>query len=118
MCERDLMDIDGAVAVVTGGASGLGLATTEALLAAGARVVMLDLPGSPGADVAERLGERVRFAPADVRSEDDVAAALDVADSLGPLRVAVNCAGTGNAIRILGKKGVFPLDRSEERRVG
>jgi NAD(P)-dependent dehydrogenase (short-subunit alcohol dehydrogenase family) len=104
------MDIDGAVAVVTGGASGLGLATTEALLAAGARVVMLDLPGSPGADVAERLGERVRFAPADVRSEDDVAAALDVADSLGPLRVAVNCAGTGNAIRILGKKGAFPLD--------
>jgi NAD(P)-dependent dehydrogenase (short-subunit alcohol dehydrogenase family) len=60
--------------------------------------------------VAERLGERVRFAPADVRSEDDVAAALDVADSLGPLRVAVNCAGTGNGIRILGKKGVFPLD--------
>jgi NAD(P)-dependent dehydrogenase (short-subunit alcohol dehydrogenase family) len=104
------MDIDGAVAVVTGGASGLGLATTEALLAAGAQVVMLDLPGSPGADVAERLGERVRFAPTDVRSEDDVAAALDVADSLGTLRVAVNCAGTGNAIRIIGKKGVFPLD--------
>ena len=104
------MDIDGAVAIVTGGASGLGLATTEALLAAGAKVVMLDLPGSPGEQVAERLGERVRFAAADVRSEDDVAAALDVADSLGALRVAVNCAGTGNAIRILGKKGVFPLD--------
>ena len=104
------MDIEGAVAVVTGGASGLGLATTEVLLAAGAKVVMLDLPSSPGEAVADRLGERVRFAPADVRSEDDVAAALDVADSLGPLRVAVNCAGTGNAIRILGKKGVFPLD--------
>jgi len=104
------MDIDGAVAIVTGGASGLGLATTEALLATGAKVVMLDLPGSPGEQVAERLGERVRFAAADVRSEDDVAAALDVADSLGALRVAVNCAGTGNAIRILGKKGVFPLD--------
>jgi NAD(P)-dependent dehydrogenase (short-subunit alcohol dehydrogenase family) len=103
------MNIDGAVAVVTGGASGLGLATAEALLAVGARVVLLDLPGSPGAQVADRLGERVRFAPADVRSEDDVAAALDVADSLGPLRVAVNCAGTGNAIRVLGKKGVFPL---------
>ncbi len=71
---------------------------------------MLDLPGSPGEKEAERLGERARFAAADVRSEDDVAAALDVADSLGALRVAVNCAGTGNAIRILGKKGVFPLD--------
>jgi NAD(P)-dependent dehydrogenase (short-subunit alcohol dehydrogenase family) len=104
------MELDGAVAIVTGGASGLGLATTEALLAAGARVVMLDLPGSPGEEEAERLGERARFAAADVRSEDDVAAALDVADSLGALRVAVNCAGTGNAIRILGKKGVFPLD--------
>jgi NAD(P)-dependent dehydrogenase (short-subunit alcohol dehydrogenase family) len=104
------MDIDGAVGIVTGGASGLGLATTEALLAAGARVVMLDLPGSPGEKEAERLGERATFAAADVRSEDDVAAALDVADSLGALRVAVNCAGTGNAIRILGKKGVFPLD--------
>jgi NAD(P)-dependent dehydrogenase (short-subunit alcohol dehydrogenase family) len=104
------MDVDGAVGIVTGGASGLGLATTEALLAAGARVVMLDLPGSPGEKEAERLGERARFAAADVRSEDDVAAALDVADSLGALRVAVNCAGTGNAIRILGKKGVFPLD--------
>ena len=104
------MDIDGAVGIVTGGASGLGLATTEALLAAGARVVMLDLPGSPGEKEAERLGERARFVAADVRSEDDVAAALDVADSLGALRVAVNCAGTGNAIRILGKKGVFPLD--------
>jgi len=104
------MEIDGAVGIVTGGASGLGLATTEALLAAGARVVMLDLPGSPGEKEAERLGERARFAAADVRSEDDVAAALDVADSLGALRVAVNCAGTGNAIRILGKKGVFPLD--------
>ena len=44
-----------------------------------------------------------------MRSESDVAAALDVADELGPLRVAVNCAGTGNAIRTLGKKGVFPL---------
>jgi NAD(P)-dependent dehydrogenase (short-subunit alcohol dehydrogenase family) len=103
---------DGA-ALVTGGASGLGRATTEALLDAGARVVILDLPGSPGAELADRLGARfgdaVRFAPGDVRAEDDVAAALDVADGLGPLRVAVNCAGTGNAIRILSKRGVYPL---------
>ena len=103
------MDITDGVALVTGGASGLGLATAKALAAAGARVVILDLPTSAGAERAAELGDTARFAAADVRSEDDVAAALDVADELGPLRVAINCAGTGNAIRTIGKKGVFPL---------
>ncbi len=103
------MDIRDGVAVVTGGASGLGLATTRALLGAGARVVILDLPGSPGEQVAAELGADVRFAPADVRDPEQVGAALDGADSLGALRVAVNCAGTGNAVRILGRHGVFPL---------
>jgi NAD(P)-dependent dehydrogenase (short-subunit alcohol dehydrogenase family) len=103
------MDIRDGVAVVTGGASGLGLATTRVLLGAGARVVIADLPGSPGAEVAAELGGDVRFAPVDVRDSEQVAAALDVADSLGALRVAVNCAGTGNAVRMLGRNGVFPL---------
>jgi NAD(P)-dependent dehydrogenase (short-subunit alcohol dehydrogenase family) len=103
------VDISDGVALVTGGASGLGLATTKALLAAGAAVVMVDLPGSPGEQRAAELGAGVRFAAADVRSEGEVAAALDVADSLGPLRVAVNCAGTANAVRVIGKKGVFPI---------
>ena len=103
------MDITDGVALVTGGASGLGLATTKALRAAGAQVVILDLPNSPGAERAEELGDGVHFAAADVRSEAEVTAALDVADALGPLRVAVNCAGTGNAIRTVGRKGVFPL---------
>jgi NAD(P)-dependent dehydrogenase (short-subunit alcohol dehydrogenase family) len=103
------LNVRDSVAVVTGGASGLGLATTRVLLAAGARVVILDLPGSPGEQVAADLGSDVRFAPADVRDEEEVAAALDIADSLGPLRVAVNCAGVGNGIRLLGRKGVFPL---------
>jgi NAD(P)-dependent dehydrogenase (short-subunit alcohol dehydrogenase family) len=104
------MDVNGAVALVTGGASGLGLATTEKLLDAGASAVVLDLPGSNGAEVAEKLGAKVRFAPGNVTSESDVAAALDVAAELGQLRVAVNCAGTGNAIRTLGRQGPFPLD--------
>jgi NAD(P)-dependent dehydrogenase (short-subunit alcohol dehydrogenase family) len=109
------MDITGASAVVTGGASGLGLATVERLLAAGASVTILDLPSSPGEAVADKLASgsdgRVRFAPADVTDEASVAAALDVAVEQGPLRVAVNCAGTGDAIRILGKKGVYPLEK-------
>lgn len=105
------MDVKNSVALVTGGASGLGLATVEALLAAGAKVVILDLPGSPGAEVAARLGETVRFAAADVRDEAAVTEALDVAASLGELRVVVNCAGTGDAIKTVGKQGPYPLDK-------
>lgn len=104
------MEIKDAVAVVTGGASGLGLATTRALLAEGAEVVILDLPTSKGEEVAKDLGERARFAPADVTDEEAVAKALDVAESLGPLRIVVNCAGTADAMRVLSKKGVYPLN--------
>ncbi len=105
------MDVKNSVALVTGGASGLGLATVEALLEAGAKVVILDLPGSPGADVAARLGDSVRFAPADVRDEAAVNEALDLAAELGDLRVVVNCAGTGDAIKTVGKQGPYPLDK-------
>ena len=101
------MDIKDAVAIVTGGASGLGLATTKRLLDRGAHVVVLDIAGE---DVATRTGGRVRFAAADVTNADAVAAALDIADGMGPLRVVVNCAGTGDAIRVLSRKGVYPLD--------
>jgi NAD(P)-dependent dehydrogenase (short-subunit alcohol dehydrogenase family) len=103
------VDVTGAVALVTGGASGLGLATTKALLEAGANVVVLDLPTSAGEQVAKELGDRVRFTPADVRNEAEVTAALDVVDAFGALRVCVNCAGTGNAFRTVGKHGAFPL---------
>jgi NAD(P)-dependent dehydrogenase (short-subunit alcohol dehydrogenase family) len=101
---------DNDVALVTGGASGLGLATAEALVADGAKVVIVDLPSSDGAAVADRLGDGVVFAPADVTSEEAVTAALDAAAGLGQLRVVVNCAGIGNAHRTVGKHGPFPLD--------
>ncbi|WP_029430715.1 SDR family NAD(P)-dependent oxidoreductase [Blastococcus sp. URHD0036] len=104
------MDIQDSVAVVTGGASGLGLAVAQRLVAAGGRVVLLDLPGSDGAAAAEGLGAAARYSPGDVTSEEDVRAALDVATGLGDFRVAVNCAGIGPAARTLGRSGPAPMD--------
>ncbi len=101
------MEIKDAVAVVTGGASGLGLATTKRLLDAGAQVVVLDLRGK---DAVDELGDRAVFVQTDVTDEAAVTAALDAAEKLGPLRIAVNCAGTGNAMKTLSKDGPFPLD--------
>ena len=101
------MQIKDAVAVVTGGASGLGLATTKRLLDAGASVVVIDL--REGEELG-KLGDRVKFASADVTDEAAVTEALDLAETLGPLRINVNCAGIGNAIKTLSKNGAFPLD--------
>ncbi|WP_067658283.1 3-hydroxyacyl-CoA dehydrogenase [Nocardia harenae] len=97
------------VALVTGGASGLGLATVKELHAQGAKVVIVDLPASSGETVAKELGDGVVFAAADVTDEEQVTAALDAAAELGPLRIAVNCAGIGNAVKTVGKQGAFPL---------
>lgn len=109
------MRVSDAVAVVTGGASGLGLATTQALLDRGAHVVMLDLGASYGADFAEDLGDRAYFAPADVTNTDAVDVALDLAESVGPLRIVVNCAGTAGGTRVIGRQGPHTID--EFRRV-
>jgi NAD(P)-dependent dehydrogenase (short-subunit alcohol dehydrogenase family) len=95
------------VALVTGGASGLGLATVRALHDAGAQVVIVDLPSSEGEAIAKELG--VVFAPADVTSESDISGALDLAQELGALRIVVNCAGIGNAAKTVSKQGAFPL---------
>ena len=104
------MEIPDNVALVTGGASGLGLATVKELHANGARVVILDLPSSRGKEVAGELGDRAVFSPGDVTSPDSVTAALAAAAGLGTLRITVNCAGIGNGIRTVSKKGPFPLD--------
>lgn len=108
------MQIANTAALVTGGASGLGLATVERLAGTGATVTIVDLPSSDGKAIAERLGANVRFHGADVTDEDGVKAALDVATSAtdggAPLRIVVNCAGIGTPIKVLGKDGPFPLD--------
>jgi NAD(P)-dependent dehydrogenase (short-subunit alcohol dehydrogenase family) len=101
---------DNTVALVTGGASGLGGATARRLHAEGASVVIVDLPSSPGEELATDLGEHVRFIPADVRDEDQVQAAIDAAGELGTLRIVVNCAGVGTPGRVVGKRGPLPLD--------
>jgi NAD(P)-dependent dehydrogenase (short-subunit alcohol dehydrogenase family) len=102
------MLIEGSAALITGGASGLGLATAKRLAEAGAQVTILDLPSAPGDDVAAAFGGA--FAPGDVTSETDVNAALDRAGENAPVRIVVNCAGIGTAGRVISKNGVLPLD--------
>lgn len=104
------MHLQGCVALVTGGASGLGRATAQRLLDRGARVVLLDVPRSAGHATAAELGERCEFHGADVTDVEQVLAAVDHAAALGALRVVVNCAGVGDPTKVLGKSGPHPLE--------
>ena len=97
------MDLRDASALVTGGASGLGLATARRLAAAGARVTIVDLPGSAGAEVAAEFDGS--FAPADVTSAEQVADAVAAAAASHPLRVVVNCAGIAPPAKVLDREG-------------
>jgi NAD(P)-dependent dehydrogenase (short-subunit alcohol dehydrogenase family) len=99
------MDIDGTSALITGGASGLGLATAKRLLERGARVTLVDLPTSDGEQVAAELGDAAGFAPADVRDVEAMTAAFDLAEEAGPLRILVHCAGRGGAVRLVDRDG-------------
>jgi len=99
------MNVHGISSLVTGGASGLGLATSRRLVDAGAHVVIADLASSAGEDVAAEVGEQARFVAADVRSEAEVGAALDAAEAAGPLRCVIHCAGRGGAVRLVEKDG-------------
>ena len=110
------MNITGKTAVVTGGASGLGLATARALTGAGGRVVIIDLPDSDGEVVAKELGEAARFAPADVTDETGVQAAIDLAqEAFEALHIAVNCAGVAFPGRVLSRDGkALELPRFEQ----
>jgi NAD(P)-dependent dehydrogenase (short-subunit alcohol dehydrogenase family) len=127
------MDIKGSVALITGGASGLGAATARRLFDAGASVVLADLGSSAGAALADELnagsaggkvsggqdsaglagtaaGNTAVFVPTDVTDEQQVQAAVDAAAELGPLRIVVNCAGVATPGKVLGRDGVLPLE--------
>jgi 3-hydroxyacyl-CoA dehydrogenase / 3-hydroxy-2-methylbutyryl-CoA dehydrogenase len=105
------MDLRSVRAVVTGGASGLGRATAEAFIAAGGRVAILDRPASAGADVAASLGKAAAFTPADVTSGDEVARALEAAQThLDGINVLVNCAGIGTPMKTVGRSGPAKLE--------
>lgn len=105
------MELSGDVAVITGGASGLGLATARRLTKAGAQVLLIDVATAQGDAAAKSLGGSATFAAADVTSEAEVAKAFERAAVLGPVRVVVNCAGIGTPGRILGRGGALPLEQ-------
>ncbi|MFC9223799.1 SDR family NAD(P)-dependent oxidoreductase [Streptomyces hygroscopicus] len=99
------MDMNGKVALVSGGASGLGLASVHAVLHRGGRAVVLDLPSSDGKAIAASLGDHVDFVAGDVNEPDDVQRATDLATERGGLRFLVHTAGVGGPLRILDKQG-------------
>jgi len=99
------MKIDGSVALVTGGASGLGEATVRQLLSKGGRVLIVDLNADRGRKLAVELGGAASFARADVSNAEEVQSAVEQATSMGTLRAAINCAGIGMAMRTIGKDG-------------
>ena len=105
------MKIADTKAIITGGASGLGQAVAEDIVAAGGRVALLDVNAAAGQALVSKLGERVSFIETDVTSEAAVNAAVAAASqAMGGINVAVNCAGVGWPKRMVGKDGPMPGD--------
>jgi len=104
------MKIEGNSALIAGGASGLGAATTRRLHAGGAHVTIADLNEEKGNALAEELGERARFVLCNVTDSDQVQAAVAAAHEAGGLRITVCCAGIGWAERTVHKNGPHNLD--------
>ena len=105
------MEISNKVALITGGASGLGLATAETLLDAGAMIMLLDLNEDNAKSAVEKLGSNASYVIANVTDESSVQSAVDkTVEVFGGLHVVVNCAGIGSASKTVGKNGAHPLD--------
>ena len=105
------MDISGKVALITGGASGLGLATAKRLLSSGAKIMLVDLNEENVKKAAESLGDPTAFAVANVTEEDSVQNCIEATKKLfGGIHIVVNCAGIGSASKTVGKDGAHPLN--------
>ncbi|MCB9435461.1 MAG: 3-hydroxyacyl-CoA dehydrogenase [Anaerolineales bacterium] len=105
------MELKGATAIVTGGASGLGEACVRRFVASGANVVIADLNEERGQAVATELGAAVRFVKTDVSNEDDPEKCLQTAlEAFGGVHILVNCAGIATAQRTVGREGPMPLN--------
>jgi 3-hydroxyacyl-CoA dehydrogenase / 3-hydroxy-2-methylbutyryl-CoA dehydrogenase len=105
------MNIADTVAIVTGGASGLGEATTRTLVGAGGKVMIFDREGSPGPKLVEELGANVAFTAADVTSAEQVEAGVaETVKRFGTVHITVNCAGVGMAMRTVTRDGAHPLE--------
>ncbi len=108
------MELNNAVTLITGGASGLGEATVRRFVAQGAKAVIVDLNPEKGNKLAGELGESARFVETDVTSEDAVQNAIQTAlNTFGGLNIVVNCAGVGWAQRTVSKDGPHPLQHFE-----
>jgi NAD(P)-dependent dehydrogenase (short-subunit alcohol dehydrogenase family) len=103
------MQIANNVFIVTGGASGLGGATTRLLAAQGGKVVIADVQADRGEALAKELGANARYVKCDVSSEADGRAAVDAALALGVLRGLINCAGIAIGEKVVGKDGPHAL---------
>ena len=105
------MELTDKVAVITGGASGLGRATVKRFVARGARCAILDMNVEKGQSLVDELGASVTFFNTDVTEEKSVKEAIDGSmDTFGAIHINCNFAGIGNAIRTVGKQGAFPLN--------
>jgi NAD(P)-dependent dehydrogenase (short-subunit alcohol dehydrogenase family) len=105
------MQLSSAKAVVSGGASGLGLATAQCVIAAGGHAVLLDINADQGKKSAAELGARAQFIRTDVADEASVQKAMQgAAEFMGGITLAVNCAGILLPARVLGREGPMQVD--------